>query len=170
MKTTTSSSDWDIVFRRWPITAPLQGVTAAKKRYIEAIVESLSIIFGRSRHAALFCLLALGAGAGCQSTPAPTAAPAATGLEVTVEDADQPQPAAPRPTYADGYPSFAGSLNAANVQMTNEEAQALQFRLTALSKARKAGTISEAEYQAKLAELRKLAAEHGADTQALIAK
>jgi hypothetical protein len=54
--------------------------------------------------------------------------------------------------------------------MTNEEAQALQFRLTALSKARKAGTISEAEYQAKLAELRKLAAEHGADTQALIAK
>lgn len=137
------------------------------------MVESLRIIFGRSGQVAVFCLVALGAGAGCQSAPqqaVPAAVPTANGLEVTVEDADQPQPATPRPTYSDGYPSFAGSLNAANVQMTNEEAQALQFRLTALSKARKAGTISEAEYQAKLAELRKLAAEHGADTQALIAK
>ncbi|KQW27536.1 hypothetical protein ASE36_18240 [Rhizobium sp. Root274] len=134
------------------------------------MVESLRIIFGRSGQAALFSLVALGAGAGCQSAPATTTVPTAAALEVTVEDADQPQAATPRPTYSDGYPSFAGSLNAANVQMTNEEAQALQFRLTALSKARKAGTISEAEYQAKLAELRKLAAEHGADTQALIAK
>ncbi len=133
-------------------------------------MESLRIIFGRSGQAALFSLVALGAGAGCQSAPATTTVPTAAALEVTVEDADQPQAATPRPTYSDGYPSFAGSLNAANVQMTNEEAQALQFRLTALSKARKAGTISEAEYQAKLAELRKLAAEHGADTQALIAK
>ena len=130
-------------------------------------------MFGRSGQAAVFCLVALTAGAGCQSTPATTASatvPTAAGLEVTVEDPHQMQPATPRPTYSDGYPSFAGSLNAANVQMTNEEAQALQFRLTALSKARKAGTISEAEYQAKLAELRKLAADHGADTQALIAK
>ncbi|TPP10982.1 SHOCT domain-containing protein [Rhizobium glycinendophyticum] len=134
------------------------------------MVESLRIIFGRSGQAALVSLVALGAGAGCQSAPASTTVPTATALEVTVEDADQPKAATPHPTYADGYPSFAGSLNAANVQMTNEEAQALQFRLTALSKARKAGTISEAEYQAKLAELRKLAAEHGADTQALIAK
>lgn len=137
------------------------------------MVESLRFMFGRSGQAAVFSLVVLMTGAGCQSTPAPTAAatvPTATGLEVTVEDADQPQAATPHPTYSDGYPSFAGSLNAANVQMTNEEAQALQFRLTALSKARKAGTISEAEYQAKLAELRKLAAEHGADTQALIAK
>ncbi|WP_120276991.1 SHOCT domain-containing protein [Rhizobium sp. AG855] len=134
------------------------------------MVESLRIIFGRSGQAAVFCVVALAAGAGCQSAPAPAAVPTATGLEVTVEDADQPEPATPRPTYSDGYPSFAGSLNAANVQMTNEEAQALQFRLTALSQARKAGTISEAEYQAKLKELRKLAAEHGADTQALIAK
>lgn len=136
------------------------------------MVESLLTIMGRSGQAALFCLIALAAGTGCQSAPAPAATTVSTapGLEVTVEDADQPQPNTPRPTYSDGYPSFAGSLNAANVQMTNEEAQALQFRLTALSKARKAGTISEAEYQAKLAELRKLAAEHGADTQALIAK
>jgi len=36
--------------------------------------------------------------------------------------------------------------------------------------ARKAGTISEAEYQRRLLELRKLAAEHGQDTQAQIAK
>ncbi|MDH4442005.1 MAG: SHOCT domain-containing protein [Rhizobium sp.] len=134
------------------------------------MVDSLPKIFGRSGQAAVFCLAMLGAGTGCQSTPVETAIPAATGLEVTVEDADQPQSAAPRPTYSDGYPSFAGSLNAANVQMTNEEAQTLQFRLTSLGKARDAGTISEAEYQAKLAELRKLAAQHGADQQALITK
>ena len=53
--------------------------------------------------------------------------------------------------------------------MSNEEATALQAQLTSLGAARKSGAISEAEYQAKLAELRKLAAQHGAETQAQIA-
>lgn len=116
-------------------------------------------------------LLALMAGTGCQSTtsPAPAATTVPAALQVNVEDPDNPEAPAARPTYPDGYPNFAGSLNAASVQMSNEDAAALQAQLTSLGAARKAGTISEAEYQARLVELRKLAAQHGTETQAQIA-
>lgn len=126
---------------------------------------------GLSTQAIAAGFLALMAGTGCQSaTPSETAAttvPAA--LQVNVEDPDNPEAPAARATYPDGYPNFAGSLNAASVQMSNEEAAALQSQLTSLGAARKAGTISEAEYQARLVELRKLAAQHGSETQAQIA-
>lgn len=125
-----------------------------------------------SNPAIVAAFLALMAGSGCQSTapvaPAETAA-APAALQVNVEDPDNPEASQGRPTYPDGYPNFAGSLNAANVQMSNEEATALQGQLTSLGAARKAGSITEAEYQARLAELRKLAAEHGAEAQAQIA-
>lgn len=125
-----------------------------------------------TRPALFAAFVAMLAASGCQSAPETAAAttPTASALEVTVDDADAPEQASPRPTSPDGYPNFGGSLNAANVQMNNEEAAALQQQLTALSKARMSGTISEAEYQRKLAELRKLAAQHGAETQAQIAK
>ncbi len=130
---------------------------------------SLSALFNPTIAVAF---LALTAGSGCQSAaPSATvetaAAPAA--LQVNVEDPDNPEAAQARPTYPDGYPNFAGSLDAANVQMSNEEATALQAQLTSLGAARKAGNITEAEYQARLAELRKLAAEHGPEAQAQIA-
>lgn len=129
---------------------------------------SFSALSGQAIIAAFFALMA---GTGCQSstasTPAAAAVPAA--LQVNVEDPDNPEAAAARPTYPDGYPNFSGSLNAASVQMSNEEATALQAQLTSLGAARKAGAISEAEYQARLTELRKLAAQHGAETQAQIA-
>lgn len=106
--------------------------------------------------------------AGCQSAPtAPNTM--ATALEVTVEDESMPEAPKAQPTSRDGYPNFAGNLSAASVQMGNEEAAALQQQLTALSTARQSGTITEAEYQSRLVELRKLAARHGADTQAQIA-
>lgn len=125
---------------------------------------------GLSLQALAAALVAVLAGAGCQSsTPAVTQAATPAALEVTVEDPDNPEAPQARPTYPDGYPNFAGSLNAANTQMSNEEASALQAQLTSLGAARKSGTITEAEYQARLAELRKLAAQHGAETQAQIA-
>ncbi|MBV2185369.1 MAG: SHOCT domain-containing protein [Rhizobium sp.] len=108
--------------------------------------------------------------AGC-TTPAGTSAEAtgrAASLEVTVADPDAPSAEPSR--SPDGYPDFSGSLTAANVQMGNKEAAELQAKLSALGAARKAGTISEAEYQRRLLELRKLAAEHGQDAQAQIAK
>ncbi len=126
---------------------------------------------GLSGQALAAAVVALMAGTGCQSTtPATTeVASVPTALQVNVEDPDNPDAAQARSTYRDGYPNFGGSLTAANVQMSNEEATALQAQLTSLGAARTAGTISEAEYQARLAELRKLAAQHGAETQAQIA-
>jgi hypothetical protein len=72
--------------------------------------------------------------------------------------------------YRDGYPGFGAPLTAANVQMNDEEASGLQQKLTALSNRRKAGTISEAEYQRRVAEYRKLAEDHGQETLSEITK
>ena len=72
--------------------------------------------------------------------------------------------------YRDGYPGFGAPLTAANVQMNDEEASSLQQKLTALSNRRKAGTISEAEYQRRVAEYRKLAEDHGPETLSEITK
>ncbi|MBX9468294.1 MAG: SHOCT domain-containing protein [Rhizobium sp.] len=123
-----------------------------------------------SGQAIVVALLANMAGAGCQSAPPSTPVVATTpaALQVNVEDPDNPEAAAARPTYPDGYPNFAGSLSAASVQMSNEEATALQAQLTSLGAARESGAITEAEYQSRLAELRRLAAQHGAETQAQI--
>jgi len=144
---------------------------SAKMRAVGAMVHSKFGFLGFSGQALAAAFLALMAGTGCQSAspskPAVAAAPAA--LEVSVEDPDNPEAPAARPTYPDGYPNFAGSLQAASVQMSNEEAAALQAQLTSLGAARRSGAITEAEYQARLAELRKLAAQHGAETQAQIA-
>jgi hypothetical protein len=112
--------------------------------------------------------------AGCMRTPeekaefaASRAAPTAVVMNATKGEA---------PTegglshYRDGYPDFGAPLTAANVQMSDEEAAELQHKLTALSTSRKAGTISEAEYQRRVAEYRKLAADHGQETLSEITK
>ena len=70
----------------------------------------------------------------------------------------------------DGYPSFGAPLTAANVQMSDEQAAELQHQLTALSAKRQSGAISEAEYQRRVAEMRALAADHGAATLSEITK
>ncbi|MCA1494622.1 hypothetical protein [Sinorhizobium alkalisoli] len=62
------------------------------------------------------------------------------------------------------YPSVYGQKPAAMGQMTDEEALNQQERLTALAAQRRSGSISEAEYQRRLKEMRALAEQHGADT------
>lgn len=106
--------------------------------------------------------------AGCTSTPEQKAAAAArrappTAVVMTATKGEQPTEGG-LAHYPDGYPSFGAPLTAANVQMGDDEAGGLQKQLTALGARRKAGTISEAEYQRRVAEFRKLAAEHGTDT------
>ncbi|MDE1993686.1 MAG: SHOCT domain-containing protein, partial [Rhizobiaceae bacterium] len=66
--------------------------------------------------------------------------------------------------YKDGYPSFNGPLTAANVQINDQQASDIGKQLTALGNQRASGAISEAEYQKRVADMRKLAAEHGQDT------
>lgn len=73
----------------------------------------------------------------------------------------------PRRTGA--YPSFSEPLRAANVQMENDQAAQIEARLSALGHARASGQVTEAEYQRRLAELRRLARQHGPETEAAIA-
>jgi hypothetical protein len=67
------------------------------------------------------------------------------------------------------YPTFDGSLTAANTQIGDEDAAGTEAQLTALTRARANGSVSDAEYQRRVAELRSLAANHGQDAQTAIA-
>lgn len=109
---------------------------------------------------------ALGAAlAGCASNNVGTEkGPVATPQVVTVVPGVPTGPAATGPQKTGYYPGFSQPLTSANLQMTDDEATAQQKQLTALSAARRGGTISEAEYKRREAQLRKLAATHGQDT------
>lgn len=96
-------------------------------------------------------LLAL---AGCNST---TGTPAARQSHVDVTVTDKADPATAAYTSPDGYPEFSKPLTAANVQMSNDEAKEMSARLSALGAQRKSGQISQAEYDRKVQEMRKLA-------------
>lgn len=122
---------------------------------------------------ALICAAAAMALAGCNLTAeqkaaaaAKRAAPTAVVMPATKGEAVEGGLA----KSPDGYPNFGAPLTAANVQMSDEQAANLQHQLTALAAQRKAGTLSEADYQAKVAEMRRLAAEHGTDTLSEISK
>ncbi|MBO9194718.1 MULTISPECIES: hypothetical protein [unclassified Rhizobium] len=112
--------------------------------------------------------------AGCMRTPEEKAEIAARRAAPTAVVMNATKGEAPTESglshYRDGYPGFGAPLTAANVQMNDEEASGLQQKLTALSNRRKAGTISEAEYQRRVAEYRKLAEDHGPETLSEITK
>ncbi|WP_377288656.1 SHOCT domain-containing protein [Rhizobium sp. SG2393] len=65
---------------------------------------------------------------------------------------------------AEGFPSVYRPLYAATTQMTTEEAEGQQRALSGLAARRASGSISEAEYRRRVAEMRALGANHGADT------
>ena len=56
-----------------------------------------------------------------------------------------------------GFPDFNTPLTAANVQISDTQATDMRNKLNALAAAHKAGTITQAQYDAKVAEMRKLA-------------
>ena len=132
-----------------------------------------AMINGIRQTATFAALLALGSAmllvpAGCSNTtsldiPRLRAAPVVTvardGAKITAEEG-------PRKTGT--YPVFSEPLTAANVQMSDEEAAQNQARLTQLGAARRTGAITEAEYLRRVAEMRKLAAEHGSQAEAQI--
>lgn len=61
-----------------------------------------------------------------------------------------------------GYPDMNKPVAAANVQMTNGEAQDMGTKLEKLASLRQAGKISESEYNARVKAMRKLADDQGA--------
>jgi hypothetical protein len=98
---------------------------------------------------------------GIPNTPPPA-------VVVQTRTAPAPGPVVQRNTGT--YPTFDRTLTAANEQIADEDYQKSEPRMAALARARKDGSISEAEYQRRVAEYRKLAAEHGKDALANIAK
>lgn len=68
--------------------------------------------------------------------------------QVFADEANDPNP--------DVYPDFSKPLTSAMPQMSDEEAANQQAQLSALAARRKSGAISEAEYNRRVAELRKL--------------
>ena len=73
-------------------------------------------------------------------------------------------------TSKNGFPDFNTPLTAANVQISDKEATDIRGQLTALGAQRQSGAISQAEYDRKVIEMRKLAANHGQDTLSEIQK
>lgn len=103
--------------------------------------------------------------AACSKTGEPVAeGPIATPPSVTVVTGVPAESGEKGPRNTGAYPDFSRPLTSANLQMTDEEATGQQAKLTALASARKAGTISEAEYRRRAAALRNLASQHGQQT------
>ena len=73
-----------------------------------------------------------------------------------------PQPVATTPVTVrrtdDGFPTFDGKLTAAGQQMSDEEASQMDASLSRLSAARSRGSISQAEYNRRVQELRDIGA------------
>ncbi|MGA1803444.1 hypothetical protein [Rhizobium sp. HT1-10] len=58
-----------------------------------------------------------------------------------------------------GFPDFNTPITAANVQISDAQALDIRNQLTAAGAARDSGALTQAQYDAKVAEMRKLAAE-----------
>jgi hypothetical protein len=97
---------------------------------------------------------------GIPNTPPPA-------VIVQSKTAPAPGPLTRRDTGT--YPTFDRTLTAANEQIEDADYQKSEPRMAALARARKSGTISEAEYNRRVAEYRKLAAQHGQDALSDIA-
>lgn len=66
------------------------------------------------------------------------------------------------------YPTFAGPLTAANTQIDDTEFKGQEAQMSALARARRAGSLSEAEYQRSVRQLQSLATDHATDAEAKI--
>lgn len=137
------------------------------------MVTGGSIKVARLDRFAMACVAMTLVLSGCAFTPEERATHAAHRAAPTAVVMNSPDAAANQPQHIkspDGYPTFAGPLTAANVQMSDEQAANQQQQLSALTSARQAGTITEAEYQKRVEEMRKLAAEHGPDALSQISR
>ncbi len=108
-----------------------------------------------------------GALAACSTATPQTAAQYAP--KVVVTGAQPVSTVKPVLANTGAYPTFGRPMTAANNQMDDSEATRIQAQMAALTASRNAGAVTEAEYQKQLADLRLLAATHGAAMQAKIA-
>nr|CAD6412663.1 SHOCT domain-containing protein [Rhizobium sp. Q54] len=146
----------------------------AKNRVVAKVPERAKDM-EKIRYFAARAPLILGIGAlpillaGCNSFALDDGIPNTAPTATVVSDAPPP-PTGPIAKRDSGtYPTFDRGLTAANVQIADDEAAGSEAELSALAAARADGSVSEAEYTRRLAELRRLAAEHGREAEAAIA-
>ncbi|SIQ79509.1 hypothetical protein SAMN05880590_107215 [Rhizobium sp. RU35A] len=108
--------------------------------------------------------------AGCNSFALDNGNSTAPPKAVVVGPKDVPTPVGLTKKDTGTYPTFGQPLTAANTQIGDDEATTSQAQLSRLAAARASGAMSEAEYQRRVAELRRLAAQHASDTESQIAK
>lgn len=105
---------------------------------------------------------------GCNSFALDDGIPNTAPTPTVISDRNVP-PAGPVTRNQTGtYPTFAGPLTAANMQISDEEFTGQEKQMSALAKARSSGAISEREYNRRVAELKALATGHTSDAEAKI--
>ncbi len=124
---------------------------------------------GLGRLSFVAALIAIPAGlSGCNSFALddgiPNTAPQAT--VVSSRNVPPPGPVARKQTNT--YPTFDGKLTAANTQIDDAEYTSQESQMSRLAKARSNGSISEREYQKRVAELQAVASGHVTDADAKI--
>lgn len=82
-----------------------------------------------------------------------TACTQSTNEEAALLSGDSPVPRDAK------YPDFSKPLTSAMDQMSDEDARKMDMELAGLARQRRSGAISEAEYERRVAEMRKLKAE-----------
>jgi hypothetical protein len=107
--------------------------------------------------------------AGCNSFALDDGIPNTAPSAVVVGPQNAPRPTALGKQDTGAYPTFAKPLTAANTQIGDDDATSNQSELERLAAARTSGAVSEAQYQARVAELRRLAGQHAADAEKQIA-
>ncbi|WP_252192897.1 SHOCT domain-containing protein [Rhizobium sp. CSW-27] len=107
--------------------------------------------------------------AGCKTFALDDGVSNAAPKAVVVGPQDAPAPVALTKKDTGTYPTFSAPLTAANTQIGDAEATTSETQLSRLAAARASGAMSEAEYQRRIAELRRLAAQHATDTESQIA-
>lgn len=93
--------------------------------------------------------------AGCNGTGQKTAKPAVVAAPQSVV-VTGPSDSSVSYKSPDGYPELSKPLTAANTQMNNDDAKKQEDTLSRLAAKRKSGQISEAEYNRRVEEFRKL--------------
>ncbi|WP_137131815.1 SHOCT domain-containing protein [Rhizobium sp. FY34] len=107
--------------------------------------------------------------AGCTSFALDDGIPNTAPPAIVVGAKNTPRPEALAKLDTGTYPTFAKQMTAANTQIGDAEATSSQTQLEQLGAARQSGAVSEAEYQSRVAELRRLAGQHAADAEKQIA-
>lgn len=103
---------------------------------------------------------------GCNSFALDDGIPNTSPPAIVVGPQNAPRPTALTLNSTGTYPGFGKPLTAANTQIEDTQYTSAETQLSALSKAKARGAISEAEYQRRVNALRKLSEDQAAGVAA----